>query len=115
MRFAKLVVSQGLGQLDPETGAWLAGVIADQDPDRMVAAWRETMAFDSRPRLAEIRCPTLIVAATMDEAVPMHHAQMLHDGILGSQRVVLEGADHALVWTHAARLLEVTEAFLGVG
>jgi hypothetical protein len=28
----------------------------------MLAAWREMMAFDRRPRLAEIRCSTLVVA-----------------------------------------------------
>lgn len=79
----------------------------------MVFAWREMMAFDSRPRLAEIRCPTLVVAASNDQAVPIHHAKMLHDGIPGSQLVIVEGADHALIWTHSDELVRVATDFAG--
>jgi hypothetical protein len=41
--------------------------------------------------------------------VPMHHARMLHDGITGSQLVIIDGADHALIWTHSGELVRVTE------
>ena len=91
----------------------LAGLIADQDLTLMSSAWRETMAFDSRRGLTEIRCPTLIIAGSKDEAVPMHHAKMLHEGIPGSQLVVIDGANHALIWTHTDELLRVTDEFLG--
>ena len=50
------------------------------------------MAFESRSRLHEIRCPTLVMAGSDDNAVPMHHASMLHDGIAGSKLVVIAGA-----------------------
>jgi 3-oxoadipate enol-lactonase len=83
-RFAKLVISQGLKQLDKGRADWVIGLIADQDRTLMVSAWRAAMAFDSRHRLAEITCPALVVAASNDEAVPIHHARMLHDGIDGS-------------------------------
>ena len=78
----------------------------------MLAAWRETMAFDSRRRLAEITCPTLIIAGSDDVGVPIHHAKMLHEGIAGSQLVVIQGADHALMWTHTDEFLRVTDEFL---
>ena len=81
-RFAKFVISQGLKQLDKERSDWVVGIIADQDRKLMVSAWRETMAFDSRRRLAEIRCPTLVVAASNDQAVPIHHAKMPTTGSL---------------------------------
>jgi pimeloyl-ACP methyl ester carboxylesterase len=110
---AKLVVSQATKQLGKERADWLTGLIADQDHKLMVAAWRETMAFDSRCRLAEIACPTLVIAASEDQAVPVHHARMLHDGIPGSQLVIIDGADHALIWTHPDELLRVTDEFLG--
>lgn len=71
------------------------------------------MAFDSRRRLAEIACPTLIVAGSSDQAVPVHHARMLHDGIPGSQLVMIDGADHALIWTHPGELVRVVDEFLG--
>lgn len=99
-RFAKFAVSQGAKQLGMERADWLAGLIADQDRKFMMSAWRETMAFDTRCRLAGIRCPTLIVAASNDQAVPIHHANVLRDGISNSQLVIIDGADHALIWTH---------------
>jgi len=110
---AKLVVSQAARQLDKERGDWLAGLMADQDRKLMGAAWRETMAFDSRRRLAEIACPTLVVAGSDDRGVPIHHARMLHEGIPGSQLVIIDGADHALIWTHPDEFLRATEEFLG--
>jgi pimeloyl-ACP methyl ester carboxylesterase len=110
---AKLVVSQATKQLGKQRAAWLAGLIADQDRKLMGAAWRETVAFDSRRRLAEIACPTLVIAASEDRGVPIHHATMLHDGIPGSRLVIVDGADHALIWTHPDEFLRVTEEFLG--
>jgi 3-oxoadipate enol-lactonase len=109
---ARLVVSVAVKQLGRERAAWLAGLMADQDRRRMVAAWRETMAFDSRRRLAEIGCPTLIIAGANDRAVPIHHARMLHAGIPESRLVVVDGADHTLVWTHPDELVRVTDEFL---
>jgi 3-oxoadipate enol-lactonase len=73
------------------------------------------MAFDSRRRLAEIKCPTLVVAASRDESVPLHHAKMLHDGITGSKLVIIDGADHALIWARANELVRVIDEFLGAG
>jgi pimeloyl-ACP methyl ester carboxylesterase len=66
-----------------------------------------------RRRLAEIKCPTLVVAASRDEAVPLHHAKMLHDGITGSKLVIIDGADHALMWARADELVRVIDEFLG--
>lgn len=112
-RFAKFVFSQGLKQLGKKRTDWLAGIMADQDRPLMVSAWKETMAFDSRRRLREIKCPTLVLAGSNDQAVPIHHAKMLHDGIPGSQLVIVEGADHTLIWTHSDKLQKVTDEFLG--
>ena len=114
-RFARFSVSVGAKELDQESAEWLVGLMAHQDRNLMVSAWEETMAFDSRQRLAEIACPTLIVAGSDDQAVPMHHAKMLHDGIRGSQLVVIDGARHTLIWTHAGEFVRVTEEFLEAG
>jgi 3-oxoadipate enol-lactonase len=112
-RFAELVISQGLKRVSRGRAAWVEGLIAGQDRRLMRAAWRETMAFDSRSRLAEIHCPTLVVAAAQDEAVPLHHAKMLHAGIAGSQLVVIEDADHALIWARPDEFAQVMDQFLG--
>jgi pimeloyl-ACP methyl ester carboxylesterase len=99
-------------QVDKKRADWLADLMTDQDQTLMLAAWKETMAFDSRKRLREIRCPTLIIAGSNDQGVPIHHAKMLHDGIPGSQLVIVGGADHALLWTHTDELVRATDEFL---
>jgi len=111
-RFARLVVSQGAKELGRERGAWLAGLMSGQDRALMLEGWRQAMAFDGRPRLGEIRCPTLVVAGSKDDAVPMHHARMLREGIVGSRLEVVDSATHALIWTHPDELVRVTEDFL---
>jgi 3-oxoadipate enol-lactonase len=111
-RLASLVISQSALQLDEEHARWFAGLIADQNLRLMLAAWKETMAFDSRKRLAEIRCPALVIAGSNDRGVPIHHAKMLHEGIPGSRLVIIEGADHSLIWTHTDEFVRVTDEFL---
>jgi len=111
-RFAEFVVSQGAKELDKDRAEWLVNLMANQDRTLMVAAWKETMAFDSRRRLAEIACPTLVVAGADDRAVPLHHARMLHDGIWGSRLAIIAGAGHTLIWTHSDEFVKVTEQFL---
>jgi pimeloyl-ACP methyl ester carboxylesterase len=110
-RFSRLV-SQAAQGLSKERVEWLAGLIADQDRKLMLSAWNETMAFDSRGRLAEIKCPTLVLAGSNDAAVPIHHAKMLHNGIAGSSLSIINGADHALIWTHTDEFLRVIDEFL---
>jgi 3-oxoadipate enol-lactonase len=78
----------------------------------MVSAWKAAMAFDSRRRLGEIMCPTLIVAGSDDNAVPFHHAKTLHDGIRGSRLVTIDGGDHALIWARPGDLVKVIDEFL---
>ena len=111
-RLASLAVSQSMLQVNQERAHWLADLMANQDRTLMLPAWKETMAFDSRKRLREIKCPTLIVAGSKDRGVPIHHANMLHDGIPGSRLVIIDGADHALIWTHTDEFVGVTDDFL---
>lgn len=109
--FGRLIMAQAK-DLGPERAAWLAGLVASQDRRAMVRFWKDLLAFDSRPRLGEITCPTLIVAGADDTAVPIHHAHMLNDGIRDSQLVVVVGATHSLLWTHTEQFLQATQPFL---
>ncbi len=111
-RLANLAFSRSMLRLDKEHTSWLVELMADQDLTLMLIALKETLAFDSRKRLAEIRCPTLVIAGSNDQGVPIHHAKMLHEGIAGSQLVIIDGADHALIWTHTDKFLQVTDEFL---
>jgi pimeloyl-ACP methyl ester carboxylesterase len=112
-RLAEIVMSLGARDLDNQRRNWLIDLIADQDPKLMLTAWNEMLAFDSRRRLSEIKCPTLVIAASGDTAVPIHHAKMLHDGIAGSQLVIIPSAGHSLIWTHPDGFVRVTGEFLG--
>lgn len=111
-RFAKLILSQGMKQLSVERAEWVRGLIAQQDDALMVEAWRAAMAFDSRRRLSEIKCPTLIIAGADDAAVPLYHAEQLHSGIAGSELLVVADADHTFIWSQSEAFVRVTEAFL---
>jgi len=111
-RFAEIVFALGLKHAANVRRDWLVDLMATQDRDLMLTAWKEAMAFDSRHQLGKIACPTLIVAGARDEAVPFHHAKMLHDGIAGSRLVVVDGANHALIWTHPDELVQAVEKFL---
>jgi pimeloyl-ACP methyl ester carboxylesterase len=53
------------------------------------------------------------VAGANDQAVPIHHAKMLHAGITDSQLVIVDGAGHALIWTPSEELVRLTDEFLG--
>ena len=110
-RFARLVMALGVKGLSPERAAWVAGLIGSQDTGLMIAAWQAAMAFDSRARLSEIACPTLVLAGAADKGVPMHHARQLHEGIARSRLVVVDGADHAMIWADPDRFAREVDAF----
>lgn len=113
-RLARLLFSSvGGGQrVAPETAQWLQGILAANDTARMVAAVEAMKAFDSRPWLQEISCPTLVIAGMEDTAVPLAHAHMLAQGIPGAQLRLVEGAGHTLIWTHTEIFIQAVEAFL---
>jgi pimeloyl-ACP methyl ester carboxylesterase len=95
--------------MDLASGLRLKSMMASNDRRTMAAASRDAMAFDSRPWLGEIRCPTLVIAGAEDRAVPRAHALMLARGIPGAELRLVEGAGHALAWTHPADLVRLVE------
>jgi pimeloyl-ACP methyl ester carboxylesterase len=111
-RLGKLVVSQGAKELSQGRAEWLASLIAANDRKLMVPAVRAMTYFDSRPRLRDIRAPTLVIAGSIDTAVPMHHAKMLVNGIPNARLEIVPGAGHTMVWTHPDALVGRVEAFL---
>ena len=76
----------------------------------MRGAARGLITFDSRPWLAEIAAPTLVVGGTHDEGVPRHHFDALVKGIPGAAGRWVERAGHTLVWTHTRELAEIMRA-----
>lgn len=89
-------------------------VIAANSGRRVAPVARALLAFDSRPWLAELTCPTLVVAGEADTTTPPHHAQELAACIPNARLHMLPQAGHWLVKTHAAVLLGVLLPWLDV-
>ena len=50
--------------------------------------------IDSRPHLAAIRCPTVVIAGRDDQLMPVAWLEELAQGIPGAHLVVIEGSGH---------------------
>jgi pimeloyl-ACP methyl ester carboxylesterase len=78
---------------------------------------RQQQAIMSRPdslqTLATISCPTLVLVGRNDERTPVQNAEQIHDGIPGSELIILEDCGHlssmeqpAAVTSHLRDLLK---------
>jgi 3-oxoadipate enol-lactonase len=98
--------------LPPDVGRWLVDMLGSNRKAQMVAAARAMTVFDSRPRLKEIAAPTLVIAGSLDTAVPIAHARMLAAGIPHAGLRVIEGAGHFLILTHPDALVSLVKPWL---
>jgi proline-specific peptidase len=65
--------------------------------------------FDFAPDLGRISRPTLVVVGAEDRVTTPRAARILHDGILGSELAVLDGAGHmSMIEANVAYLAAVT-------
>jgi pimeloyl-ACP methyl ester carboxylesterase len=101
-----------LGPLDAEQAHRLEAMFASTGTQQMIAAARGITTFDSRPWLAHIQQPALIIAGNNDPAVPLAHAQMLVHGIPGARLEVIANAGHVLIWTHTDQFIALLKGFL---
>ncbi len=49
---------------------------------------------DSLPTLPSITCPTLVLVGANDQLTPVTESEIIHDGITGSELVVIPGCGH---------------------
>jgi proline iminopeptidase len=68
--------------------------------------------FDYRPGLAKVRRPTLVVVGEHDRTTTPRAARVLHEGIEGSELVVVPEAGHMSFVEDQTRYLEAVRAFL---
>ena len=108
---ARIVAGEGK-PLTPEQARRLREMMASSNRKRSVEEMRAMISFDARPWLEAIPSPALIIRGSEDTAVPRPHAEMLAEGIQDAKLVVIEGAGHALVWTHPKELVEEVERWL---
>ena len=112
---AALMLRSGAGggpPLPPDVARWFADMLGSNRKAHMVAAAREMTVFDSRPSLKEIAAPTLVIAGSLDTAVPIAHARMLAGGIPHAELRLIEGAGHTLIWTHPDALVSLVKRWL---
>ena len=72
----------------------------------------ESHKYDVRPRLGEIRAPTLILAARYDWRTTIKHAEIIRDGIRGSELVIFEESGHQLYIEEQDKFLSTVRDFM---
>ena len=101
-----------LGPLDAEQAQRLEAMLPSRGTQQMIGAAKGLSTFDSRPWLAQIAQPTLIIAGENDPAVPLAHAQMLAQGIPGARLERIANGGHLLIWTHTDQFIALMQGFL---
>lgn len=66
-------------------------------PEVMHGDFVACAGFDARPRLSDIRVPTLVIGAAHDQMLPPKFSQFLHDNIANSTLIMVENAGHKLI------------------
>jgi 3-oxoadipate enol-lactonase len=103
---AALVRAEGTGAVAPAVAQrWVTDALADRrpeleamiaatPPEGYAAACAAIEHMDLEPHLAEIRAPTLVIAAAQDQATPPEHGQRIAAAIPGARFELLDGAAH---------------------
>lgn len=73
---------------------------------------RTQLAFDSRPWLRRLDCPTLVISGESDTVATVQNARELTKRISNAQMQIVRGADHRLIQTHSSDLLNVVLPWL---
>lgn len=72
-----------------------------------------TWTTDFRADIPKIDVPTLILHGTADRILPIEATGALfHQALPQADYVVIDGAPHGLLWTHAREITEALLAFL---
>lgn len=90
----------------------VTSLLLQNDPASYAAACRALGKFEARDRVAEIRCPTLIVVGEDDPATPRAMSEQLHSQIAGSQLHVLPGLKHMSAVEAPDRVGKIIDEFL---
>lgn len=75
-------------EIEPRLADWFTLMDLTIDPNRQPSEW------DIRDRLSEIDGPVLVIVGAYDFICGEKWARQLHDGIAGSELVVLSGSGH---------------------
>lgn len=91
-----------LANADPAVVARFERHAAEVPSASTLADWRAAHAFDRMAEVANVSCPTLVLAGTADPLTPPKYARFLAERIAGAELALVEGAGHMLPVEHAA-------------
>ncbi len=81
------------------------------DDEKIYHGVRTIMNFDSRDWLKNIMQPTLVISSKDDLVVPPHHQEFLAYNIPNARLRSIEGAGHALIYTHTEKFVNLLLKF----
>lgn len=84
---------------------------ADIDPISLFEVSKGVKNLDFTPRLSEIKVPTLIIGAKKDMVIPFKYTEVLHQGISGSECVVIK-TDHGTPFFRPDEWNKAVQSFL---
>ena len=84
-----------------------------QDATEIARRLAAILAFDARPLLSAIRCPTLVTVAKDDQLMPSWFAAEAAAAIASAEYVEFDAGGHMLLETRTAEFVAVLLEFLG--
>ena len=105
-------------QLRPDLWALVQGrrpLFMSLGPDlrpQQRAHFEEVVRFDLSARLREIQAPTLVVCGRVDPVAPCERCVAMHEGIPGSEVLVLEHSAHGVAEADVPEFRETVTRFL---
>lgn len=70
------------------------------------------MSFNTESRLAEIKCPTLVLSGDADIIVPVQNSRNLVEKIVGARLRIVEGGSHTFFIEQAGKFNHIITEFL---
>ena len=98
--------------LSPERRAWFAAEQEKWPRASILNALGVLIGTDLTPRLADIKCPTLLLHPDGSPFIPVSVMAELHRGLPGGELNVFGRSRHGLPFSHAAQCAQALRTFL---
>jgi pimeloyl-ACP methyl ester carboxylesterase len=96
----------------PSLRALVARRLLGINPSVMHADLLACDGFDVSGRLADIRCPVLVLCGSEDRMTPLPNSQVLAESVYGARLEVIAGAGHMLMLEKPLQVAEAVGRFL---
>jgi 3-oxoadipate enol-lactonase len=96
----------------PEAIQYYRKMLGSTPPLGYAASARELAQLDLRPELAQVKCPTLVLAGELDWSTPVAAHEVIAASIPNSRLVVVQGASHTLPEEQPEEFARLSLAFL---